>query len=92
MYKGIELRIYPNKKQKELIAKTFGCTRLIYNKALDLHKSKYENEGITIFYKDTNEMLTSLKKDEDFKFLNYSRVLVILLLYNNIKRFKTHLL
>ena len=70
MYKGIILRIYPNKKQKELIAKTFGCTRLIYNKALDLHKSKYENEGITIFYKDTNEMLTSLKKDEDFTFLN----------------------
>ena len=70
MYKGIKLRIYPNKKQKELIAKTFGCTRLIYNKALDLRKSKYENEGITIFYKDTNEMLTSLKKDEDFTFLN----------------------
>ena len=70
MYKGIELRIYPNKKQKELIAKTFGCTRLIYNKALDLRKSKYENEGIAIFYKDTNEMLTSLKKDKDFAFLN----------------------
>ena len=70
MYKGIELKIYPNKKQKELIAKTFGCTRLVYNKALDLRKSKYENEGITIFYKDTNEMLTLLKKDEDFAFLN----------------------
>ena len=30
MYKGIKLRIYPNKEQKILIAKTFGYTRLIY--------------------------------------------------------------
>ena len=27
-------RIYPNNKQKELIAKTFGCTRLVYNTIL----------------------------------------------------------
>ena len=31
---AIELRLYPNKLQKELINKTFGCVRKIYNLAL----------------------------------------------------------
>ena len=70
MYIGVKLRMYPNKGQKITISKTFGCTRLTSNKALDLRKSKYEKEGISISYKDTNQMLTNLKKDENFKFLN----------------------
>lgn len=28
--KAYKYRIYPNKKQKEIIAKTFGCCRFIY--------------------------------------------------------------
>ena len=34
-------RIYPNDKQKELIAKTFGCTRLVYNTILSLRIPLY---------------------------------------------------
>ncbi|MDY3767482.1 MAG: helix-turn-helix domain-containing protein, partial [Lachnospiraceae bacterium] len=30
--KAYKYRIYPNKKQKEIIAKTFGCCRFVYNK------------------------------------------------------------
>ena len=37
-------RIYPNKQQKELIAKTFGCTRYVYNWALKRLKV-IENEN-----------------------------------------------
>ena len=29
--KAYKYRIYPNKKQQELIQKTFGCTRFVYN-------------------------------------------------------------
>ncbi|KSV57749.1 cytosine methyltransferase [Acetivibrio ethanolgignens] len=32
MEKAYKYRIYPNKKQKEIIAKTFGCCRFVYNK------------------------------------------------------------
>lgn len=69
MLKGIKIRIYPNKHQKELIAKTFGCCRLIYNKGLALRKDTYEVTRSSIGYKETNAMLTSLKKDEEFAFL-----------------------
>lgn len=32
--RGFQYRIYPNKKQQELIIKTFGCCRFIYNQML----------------------------------------------------------
>lgn len=69
MLKGVKIRIYPNKHQKELIAKTFGCCRLIYNKGLALRKDTYEATKANIGYKETNAMLTSLKKEEEFTFL-----------------------
>lgn len=31
--KGFKYPIYPNKEQKELLAKTFGCVRFVWNKA-----------------------------------------------------------
>ena len=34
MNKAYKFRIYPNAEQKELLAKTFGCVRFIYNKML----------------------------------------------------------
>ena len=32
MLKAYKYRIYPNSEQKEYFAKTFGCSRFIYNK------------------------------------------------------------
>ena len=69
MLKGIRIRIYPNKPQKKLIANTFGCCRLVYNKGLALRKETYETTKVGIGYKETNAMLTSLKKEDDFLFL-----------------------
>lgn len=69
MIKGVKIRIYPNKHQKELIAKTFGCCRLVYNKGLALRKDTYAATKESIGYKETNTMLTSLKKDPEFEFL-----------------------
>lgn len=69
MLKGVRIRIYPNKTQKKLITKTFGCCRLIYNKGLALRKDTYESTKKSIGYKETNAMLTALKKEDDFSFL-----------------------
>ena len=38
-------RIYPNKAQRELFAKTFGCVRLVYNRMLAEKKAHYEKTG-----------------------------------------------
>lgn len=38
-----EYRIYPNKRQQEIIAKTFGVTRFIYNEMLAMKVEHYQN-------------------------------------------------
>ena len=68
MRKGIKFRIYPNREQRNLINKTFGCCRLIYNRGLAMRNEAYEN-GKKIGYSQTSAMLTELKKSEDFVFL-----------------------
>lgn len=45
MYKSFKYRIYPNKEQEELIQKTFGCARFVYNEMLAFRKYIYETEG-----------------------------------------------
>ncbi len=69
MLKGIRIRIYPNKSQKTLIAKTCGCCRLVYNKGLALRKETYGSTKTGIGYRETSAMLTSLKKEDDYSFL-----------------------
>ena len=38
-------RIYPNKSQKELFARTFGCVRFVYNRMLAEKNEYYEKTG-----------------------------------------------
>lgn len=48
MYKSYKYRIYPNKQQEELIQKTFGCKRFVYNQCLAYKIEKYQNENISL--------------------------------------------
>jgi len=48
MLRGYKYRIYPNQEQRTYFAKTFGCTRFIYNRML--------GDKIT-YYETTNQML-----------------------------------
>ena len=68
MNKGIKFRAYPNKDQEILINKTFGCSRLIYNKGLAMRDEAYNN-GKKIGYNETSAMLTALKKQDAFAWL-----------------------
>jgi putative transposase len=42
MYRSIKVSLYPNKEQKELLDKTFGCSRFLYNKMLEERIKIYE--------------------------------------------------
>lgn len=48
MYKAYKYRIYPNKWQREQIAKTFGCARFVYNQCLAYKIDKYKNENVSL--------------------------------------------
>ena len=68
MLKGMEFRIYPNRIQETIIQKTFGCSRVVYNFGLALRIEEYKN-GNSIGYKETNSMLTSMKRTEEYSWL-----------------------
>ena len=63
IHKAYKIRIYPNTMQKEMIEKTFGCTRFVYNYFLSERKEKYEKEKKSInAYRQLLE-LTELKRN-----------------------------
>lgn len=62
MEKAFKYRIYPTKKQQELIQKTFGCCRFVYNYYLNMRKESYEKDKTSITYNMCSKDMTSLKK------------------------------
>lgn len=66
--KGVKFRIYPNRKQCNLIDRTLGCSRLIYNKGLAMREDAFKS-GEKCGYKQTSAMLTALKQDVNYAFL-----------------------
>ena len=46
--KAYKFRLYPNDSQKEIINKTLGCTRLVYNYYLNKKQELYKNENKSI--------------------------------------------
>lgn len=68
MNKCVKFRAYTNKEQQNLINRTIGCYRLVYNIGLAMRNDAYSN-GEKIGYNQTSAMLTNLKKQDDFAFL-----------------------
>ena len=61
--KSCRFRLYPNKEQRELIAKTFGCCRWVYNWGLAMRKKAWEEEKKSLFLTDIQSQLPAMKKD-----------------------------
>ena len=59
-------RIYPNRAQRELLNRTFGCVRLVYNYYLDRKKQLWEECKQSMSYNACAKDLTSLKKEKEF--------------------------
>ena len=60
--KSFKVRIYPNKVQKVLIDKTFGCARFIYNFMLNLKQKLYKDFNISLSCNNMSKILTELKR------------------------------
>ena len=63
MEKAYKYRIYPNKEQQTLIAKTFGCCRFVYNYYLDKRIQAYKENKTSLNYYDCANNLKDLKKE-----------------------------
>lgn len=68
--KGYQYRIYPTKQQQQLINQTLGCVRFVYNRFLNIRKEAWTNSKTSVTYKQTSKMLTELKCEPDYVWLN----------------------
>lgn len=63
-------RFYPTSEQALALSRTFGCVRLVYNRALDVRSAAWHAEQRRLTYSETSAMLTSWKRTEELAFLN----------------------
>jgi putative transposase len=63
-------RAYPDEDQRAMLARTFGCVRVVWNRTLAARRERYAAEGKQTSHAETDRALTAMKKDPDFGFLN----------------------
>lgn len=65
-----KFRLYPNKAQEQLIQRTFGCARFVYNYFLAERKKRYEEDKTTLSCYDCVSLLTQLKHRDEYSWLS----------------------
>jgi putative transposase len=68
--KAFKYRFYPTAEQENLLRRTMGSTRLVYNRALAARTEAWYERQERVGYSETSSMLTNWKKDESLSFLN----------------------
>ncbi len=68
--RAYKFRFYPDAEQEALLARTFGCTRFVYNRALAARTAAWKDEHRRISYVETSALLTEWKRDPDLDWLN----------------------
>lgn len=68
--KAYRYRFYPTAEQEDLLRRTLGCTRLVYNRALAARTEGWYERQERIGYKETSALLTEWKKEDELSFLN----------------------
>lgn len=68
--RAYKFRFYPTLEQENLLRRTIGCVRLVYNKALATRTEGWYERQERIGYDRTSSLLTEWKKQQDLQFLN----------------------
>lgn len=68
--RAYKYRFYPTVEQAELLAKTFGCTRFVYNLILRWRTDAFYQRQEKIGYVQANARLSAIKKDPELAFLS----------------------
>ncbi|RKN06335.1 RNA-guided endonuclease InsQ/TnpB family protein [Streptomyces radicis] len=67
--RAFRYRFYPTSEQAAELSRTFGCVRLVYNKALQERTRAWYGEQRRVSYVESSAMLTGWKKTEELAFL-----------------------
>ncbi len=67
--RAFKYRFYPTDEQVAELSRTFGCVRLVYNKALEERTRAWYGEQRRLSYVQSSAALTEWKKTEELAFL-----------------------
>ncbi|MEU3310111.1 RNA-guided endonuclease TnpB family protein [Nocardiopsis sp. NPDC006832] len=67
--RAFKYRFYPTQVQAAQLSRTFGCVRLVYNKALAARSQAWDQHRERVGYSATSALLTGWKKTNDLAFL-----------------------
>ncbi|WP_372452939.1 RNA-guided endonuclease InsQ/TnpB family protein [Actinomadura parmotrematis] len=67
--RAFKYRFYPTDEQAAQLSRTFGCVRLVYNKALEERTRAWYGEQRRVSYVESSAALTEWKKTEELAFL-----------------------
>ena len=77
IYRGYKYRFYPTPEQEVLLAKSFGCARFVYNRAVALRASAYQDHKMSVSFAETCFLLTLDKQKDELFFLNEPSIVVL---------------
>ena len=63
-------RAYPDEAQQQVLARTFGCVRVVWNRTLAERQRRWQQEHRGTTYAETDAALTVMKKDPELAWLN----------------------
>jgi putative transposase len=63
-------RCSPTPEQANLLNRTFGCVRVVYNRARAAREAAWVERKVSLGFLQTNALLTALKRDAEFAWLN----------------------
>jgi len=67
--RAFRYRFYPSDQQAAELSRTFGCVRLVYNRALEARTAAWYGEQRRVSYVESSALLTEWKQDPDLAFL-----------------------
>ena len=70
MRTAYKVRAYPDPEQAAILSRTFGCVRVVWNRTLAGRHARYQTEGKSTSYRESDGALTVMKKLPDLAWLN----------------------
>jgi putative transposase len=70
MRTAYKCRAYPDQEQQAALNRTFGCVRVVWNRALAERRRRWHADRTSMSYAQSDRALTVMKKDPDLAFLS----------------------
>ena len=68
--RAYRFRFYPTPEQEQLLRRTVGCCRKVYNLALEARSVAWTAEHRSVTYVQTSAMLTQWKKTAEYSYMH----------------------